>query len=60
MATPLPSTPRSQSGIAGGIYENGTLKGKIKLDPKLGDENYQTWNEAMELLLAAGLKNIEE
>lgn len=52
MVTLLPATPISQLEILGGTYENSILNGEVKLEPKLGDENYQTWSEAMELLLA--------
>lgn len=55
MTTPLPPTSQGQSvgHIPDGSYEKAIFKGDIKLNPKLGDENWQTWSEAMELLLAS-------
>lgn len=45
MVTLLSAIPISQ-------LETAILNGEIKLEPKLGNEDYQTWSEAMELLLA--------
>lgn len=54
MATALPPTPTSGHNAAlDNTYEKAILKGDIKVDPKLGDNNWQSWSEAMELLLAA-------
>lgn len=57
MSALLPSSPASQATTAqptvDGSYKKAILKGDIKMDPKLGDDNWQTWSEAMELLLAA-------
>ena len=53
MATALPPTPGSGHNALDGTYEKALLKGEIKVDPKLGDDNWQSWSEAMELLLAA-------
>lgn len=50
MTTPLPP---KVGHIADGSYEKAILKGEIKLDPKLGDDNWQTWSEGMELLLTS-------
>lgn len=50
------ATPVSTSGPAGSadnLYEKAILKGEIKVDPKLGEDNYQTWSETMELLFSA-------
>ena len=44
MTMPLPPTSQGQSvgHIPDGSYEKAILKGEIKLDPKLGDDNWQT------------------
>lgn len=54
MATPA-ATPSGPSETQDGTYEKAILKGEIKLEPKLGNDNYQTWSEAMELFLSAQL-----
>lgn len=65
MSVPLSLTPASESTrnstagaaadgkVTDGTYEKAILSGEIKVDPKLGEDNYQTWSETMELLLSA-------
>lgn len=62
MTTPLLPTPQSQPAagpsqpitgrIPDGSYEKAIFKREIKLNPKLGDNNWQTWSKTMELLLS--------
>ena len=52
MTSPLP--PKA-GHIPDGSFEKAILKGEIKLDPKLGDDNWQTWSEGMELLLTSNM-----
>lgn len=43
----------SQVGILDGTCEKAILKEQIVIRPRSGDNNWQTWSEAMELLPAA-------
>lgn len=57
MASSNPTAPSVEKNLAGldGMYTRGILKGSIRLDQKLGDDNYRVWSKPMKLNLEAKL-----